>query len=82
LDIYWRTHNNAETSKITTETHQHTWDEWHCKYGHVSATGLEWLLADKLVDGFEVDKTSTMGDCDACIQAKQSHMPFPKKAKS
>jgi transposase InsO family protein len=82
LDIYRRTHSNAETSKITTETHQHTWDEWHHKYGHVSATGLKRLLADKLVDRFEVDETLMMGDCDACIQAKQSHVPFPKKAKS
>jgi len=67
---------------MTTVTHQLTWDEWHRKYGHISATGLKRLLANNLVDGFEVGENSTMGDCDACIQAKQSCVPFPKKAKS
>jgi len=80
LNIYRRTH--AETSNITTINHQLTWDEWHRKYGHIGTTGLKHLLINKLVDGFEVDETSAMGDCDACIQAKQSHAPFPKIAKS
>lgn len=81
LNIYRRT-NNAETSNISTVTHLLTWDEWHRKYRHIGTTGLKCLLADKLVDGFNVDETSTIGDCDACIQAKQSRAPFPKRAKS
>jgi hypothetical protein len=32
------------------------------------------------VDRFEVDENSSMGGCDACIQAKQSCTLFPKKA--
>lgn len=78
LDIYQR--NNAKSSKISTMISRATWDEWHHKFGHVSASSLQRLLTGDLVDRFDVDENSTMGDCDACVQAKQSRAPFPKRA--
>jgi hypothetical protein len=79
LDIYRRI--DAEKSNISTINKRATWDEWHRKFGHVSASGLQRLLTGNLVDGFDVDENSVMDDCDACIQAKQSRTPFPEKAK-
>ena len=54
----------------------------HHKYGHIGTTRLKHLLINKLVNGFEVDETSMIRNCDACMQAEQSCALFPKKAKS
>ena len=36
-----------------------------------------------MVDGFKIDQSSTSSiTCEACIQAKQSQKPYPKKAKN
>ena len=79
LNIYHKT-KNTESSNNTTINEKKTWKEWHCKFGHVSITGLQKLLAGNLVDDFDIDINSAIGDCDACIQAKHSHAPFPKQA--
>jgi hypothetical protein len=79
LEVY-RRKDHTNSSNIATTHRQFTWDEWHRKYGHVGITGLKQIFTKKLVDGFEVDENSSMGDCDTCIQAKQSRALFPKKA--
>ena len=38
------------------------------------------MHAEGLVDGFDVDENSPMPDCEACIQAKQTRAPFPRRA--
>jgi hypothetical protein len=60
-----------------------TWDQWHRRYGHIGMTSLEKLQKGKLVDGLEVDESSVPSrSCEACIQAKQATMPFPKEAQN
>ena len=58
-----------------------TWDQWHRRFGHISISGLEQLKREGLVTGLTVDDTSIVSPtCESCIQAKQAHRPFPKKA--
>jgi hypothetical protein len=32
-----------------------SWETWHKRFGHISYSGLQKLLDEKLVDGFTVD---------------------------
>ena len=75
--------SSPEKSKHTSYVVQATpvsWETWHRRFGHISYSGLEHLLTKGLVDGFNVDETSLKPDCQACTEAKQSVLPFPKKA--
>ena len=72
-----------EKSKHTSYVVQATpvsWETWHRRFSHISYSGLEHLLTKGLVNGFNVDETSPKPDCQACTEAKQSVLPFPKKA--
>ena len=55
----------------------HTWLEWHKCFGHIAISGLQHLRHGNLIDGFDVDESSELMDCETCIQAKQSRNPFP-----
>ena len=57
------------------------WETWHQRFGHIGYTGLQKLLDNKLVDGFNVDIQSPKPDCIACTEAKQHVEPFPKMSK-
>jgi hypothetical protein len=60
-----------------------SWDQWHRRYGHLGMTGLETLMKKGLVKGLEIDPTSVPSrTCEACIQAKQTVLPFPKEAEN
>lgn len=53
-----------------------SWYEWHCALGHPGKTQLFQL--PRLVNGMDVDNASDRDfDCEACIQAKHAHTPFP-----
>ena len=50
-----------------------TWDQWHQKFRHISQKSLENLTKNRMVEGFEINQSSTPSiTCEACIQAKQS----------
>ena len=55
-----------------------TWETWHKRYGHVSYSGLRHLYHDNMVDGFTVDLNSSMPNCVACTEAKQTVEPYSK----
>lgn len=58
-----------------------SWDQWHRRFGHISIKALERLDAEGLVHGLEIDQSTIPSiNCEACIQAKQAHKPFPKEA--
>ena len=58
-----------------------TWDQLHRRYGHISITSLERLSKNGMVSGLLIDQSSKPSiTCEACIQAKQAHKPFPKEA--
>jgi len=53
-----------------------TWNEWHQWFRHIGICGLQCLHDEQLVDGLDVLPSNT-GNCCACIEAKQSKLPFP-----
>jgi len=53
-----------------------TWNEWHQQFRHICICGLQCLHDEQLVDGLDVLPSNT-GNCCACIEAKQSKLPFP-----
>src|SRR6266851_9061408 len=55
------------------------WDTWHCCFGHIGYSELHKIFDRELVTGFLVDCTSSMSDCVACTEAKQSVILFNKK---
>src|ERR1700724_1051277 len=71
--------SSKHTSYIAQATPK-SWETWHRRFGHISYSGLQELLTQKLVNGFDIDETSSQPDCQACTEAKQSIPSFPKKA--
>ena len=60
-----------------------TWDQWHRRYGHISIAVLQQLKKEGLVSGLTINQSFIPSKmCKACIQAKQSHKPFPQEAKN
>jgi hypothetical protein len=68
----------AETSNIAGQQQLKPWNIWHCRFGHISYSGLCKLFDKKLVTGFNVNHDTPFSDCAACIEAKQSVIPFNK----
>lgn len=56
------------------------WLTWHKQYGHVAITGLKKLYNDKLVEGFNIDQSEPIFECEACIRAKQIRELFPNSS--
>lgn len=55
-----------------------TWESWHHRFGHIGVSGLQRTINKGLVMGMTVnDSDSPKVNCTACIQAKQTHKPFP-----
>ena len=51
---------------------------WHRRFGHLGNSSIQ-LLHDKgMVNGLNIDLSSPIFDCEACVQAKQHVTPFPK----
>ncbi|KAJ8592450.1 hypothetical protein M405DRAFT_708235, partial [Rhizopogon salebrosus TDB-379] len=51
-------------------------------FGHIGISGLKRLLKGNLVDGLHVDEELPFPDCEACIQAKHAHNPFPRNTEN
>ena len=56
----------------------HTWEEWHRRFRHISYSGLQKLLNGNMVEGMNVDLTSPQPDCPTCVEAKLHVKPFSK----
>jgi len=59
-----------------------SWQTWHHRFGHIGYSGLQQMLDENLVNGFDVDCESIKPDCRACTEAKQTINPFPKESSS
>ena len=60
-----------------------SWNQLHHRFGHISISSLQRLDREHLVTGFEVDRSSSTSiSCDACIQGKMTHQPFPHEAQN
>jgi transposase InsO family protein len=82
MNIYHRKLASTEKSNITTTGQKISWTDWHKRYGHISISGLQQLLAYDLVDGLNIDKDSAIRKCEPCIKARQEHTPFPQQSES
>src|SRR6266851_5224514 len=73
--------NNVDNASIALSTSQQlkSWDTWHHCFGHIGYSGLHKLFDQELVTGFFIDHDSSISDCAACTEAKQSVIPFNKK---
>ena len=61
----------------------HSWDQWHRLYGHISVNAIKNLKSNEMVNGLNIDESTIPSlTCEACIQAKQAHKPFPQEAKN
>jgi len=72
---------SMKTYAYATRKSLQSWETWHHRFSHIGYEGLKYLLDKELVDGLQVDETSSKPDCQACTEAKQSIQPFTKKAK-
>jgi len=71
----------AQKHESSVHTYQAcTWDEWHWRFRHIGIHGLQCLHDETLVDGLDVLPSNT-SDCHACIEAKQSRIPFLQQLK-
>ncbi|KAJ7934953.1 hypothetical protein B0H13DRAFT_1854658 [Mycena leptocephala] len=52
----------------------HSWDKWHRIFGHISPASIKLLKNHNMVEGLNIDSTSTpSAQCETCNKAK-SHM--------
>jgi hypothetical protein len=54
------------------------WETWHQRFRHIGYSGLQKLLDNNMVDGFNIDTQTSKPGCVACMEAKQHVEPFPK----
>ena len=58
---------------------KYTWAEWHRRLGHISINGLKKIHEMNLVSGMAIADSSQNIECEACIQAKLTRLPLPKR---
>jgi transposase InsO family protein len=77
------TANKSNESSLYASSPKLSWDQWHRRYGHISTTTLDRISKRGIVDGLSIDQSTIPSNtCEACIQAKQAHKPFPKEAEN
>lgn len=59
-------------------TQRLTMHQFHCIMGHVNEQALRRMLKESMVDGINVDMSTSVGFCEPCVQAKAARHPFPK----
>ena len=57
-----------------------SWDEWHHILSHVNTGAIKLMKTGNLVLGMDVDTSTPVSQCVACIQGKHHVNPFPKHA--
>jgi len=59
----------------------HTWDEWHCAFGHLNMKSLHYLKTHNMVNGLEVyDEKADLHQCKVCLAGKSHVQPFPHES--
>jgi hypothetical protein len=54
-----------------------TINELHCALGHVAQGAILYAVKQGLIEGIQLNSTSTPEFCDACTKAKATRKPFP-----
>ena len=52
----------------------------HKKLAHISYKALKCLLKHSMIQGIQLNSIGEKMTCDACIKAKVTHKPIPKKS--
>jgi transposase InsO family protein len=60
---------NAHVAKLTI-------NELHRALGHVAQGTVQYAVKQGLIEGVELDSTSTLKFCEACMKEKAMHQPF------
>ena len=55
---------------------------WHYRYGHLNFADLQKLARTGMVRGLQHEFDGMTSDCEVCIKAKQTALPFPKTSES
>ena len=75
--------NKSNKSSLYASSPKLSWDQWDRRYGHILMTTLNRISKGGIVDGLSIDQSTIPSNtCEACIQAKQAHKPFPKEAEN
>jgi gag-pre-integrase-like protein len=68
--------NSSKYAYAMTNQPSQSWETWHKCFGHMGYIGLKILYNRNMVKGFNVDTSSEIKSCTACIQAKLSIQPY------
>ena len=68
--------NTDEEAHIASATSP-SFEQWHCRFGHLNHTYIDQLIKDKLVEGMNCST-----GCEACAQGKMHRIPFLKKSEN
>lgn len=53
---------------------------WHRVFGHRDPKAIKEMIKGGLIEGAELIECSCQGDCEVCLKAKLTRLPFPHKA--
>jgi hypothetical protein len=67
-----QTEKSAHVAKLTINT-------LHRALGHVAQGAVQYMVKQGLIEGVELDSTSTPEFCEACMKAKATRQPFPEE---
>jgi hypothetical protein len=67
-----QTEESAHMAKLTI-------NELHCALGHVAQGAIKYAVKQGLIEGVELDSTSTPEFCEAYMKARATHQPFPEE---
>ena len=73
-----RTMSKNVTNVAIKIKHAWTWEEWHCRLGHITISRLCSLHGKNFVDGFSLHDSPQDFKCEACIKAKTERKSVPK----
>ncbi len=57
-------------------------DEFHRRMGHLRMDATKVLVQKGMIMGIELDDSPSDSNCASCVEAKMTHVPFPKQHSS
>ena len=53
----------------------------HCRLGHISSAAIKHAIAKGFITGIDLDESSKLDFCEACVKAKSARQLFPQESK-
>ena len=54
----------------------------HCRLGHMSSAAIKHAISKGFITGIDLDESSKLDFCKACVKAKSARQPFPQESNS